>query len=157
MASKESGIAPGPQSEQRRAGDRRTQLLRALVQGNLTPRRVDPRRASDHKLGSVDWHHPQWLAIAILIVVFSCVDALLTLMLLEHGAHEANPFMAPLVATGRTFAWVKISLTAGGVVLLTQLARLRMFGGVPVGLILYSVLVLYSALILYEFSFLSAL
>ena len=85
------------------------------------------------------------------------MDALLTLMLLERGAHEANPFMAPLVSSGRAFAWVKIGLTAGGVVLLTQLARMRLFGGVPVGLILYSVLVIYSALILYEFSFLRAL
>jgi len=74
----------------------------------------------------VDWHHPQWLAIAMLIVMFSGIDALLTLMLVERGAYEANPMMAPLVGgSAVAFTLVKIGLTAGGVVLLTQLARMR--------------------------------
>ena len=33
----------------------------------------------------------------MLIVLLSCVDAALTLTLLEHGAYEVNPFMAPIV------------------------------------------------------------
>ena len=42
--------------------------------------------------------------------------------------------MAPLVGgSGLAFAMVKIGLTAGGVMLLTQLARMRAFGRVPVG------------------------
>jgi hypothetical protein len=48
------------------------------------------------------------------------------------------------------FALVKVGLTALGVVLLTQLARLRAFGSVPVGAFLYTVLALYAALVLYE-------
>jgi hypothetical protein len=36
------------------------------------------------------------------------------------------------------------------VVLLTQLARLRTFGRVPVGMILYGVLAIYGTLIFYE-------
>ena len=66
--------------------------------------------------------------------------------------------MASLIGGSATrFALVKIGLTACGVVLLTQLARLRTFGGVPVGLILYSVLLLYGTLILYEFRMLNLL
>jgi len=133
-------------------------VLRALLHGSFRPRRREPRRADERALSAVDWHHPQWLAIAILIVVFSCSDALLTLMLLDDGAYEANPMMAPLVAgSAAAFAVVKIGLTAGGVVLLTQLARLRAFGGVPVGVLLYLVLALYGALIAYEFGLLNAL
>src|SRR6267378_3461188 len=122
------------------------------------PRRRWPRRADERALSAVDWHHPQWLAIAILIVVSSCIDALLTLMLVERGAYEANPLMAPLVGgSGLVFAAVKIGLTAGGVVLLTQLARIRAFGRISVGVLLYTVLAIYSALIVYEFGLLNAL
>lgn len=100
----------------------------------------------------MDWHHPQWLAIAVLIVSFSCADAFLTLLLIEHGAREINPVMAPLIGGSVVaFASVKIALTALGVVFLTQLARLRAFGRIPVGLVLYSVLAVYAALILYEY------
>lgn len=133
-------------------------VLRALLYGSFNPRRRGPRRADERALSAVDWHHPQWLAIAMLIVVSSCIDALLTLMLVERGAYEANPLMAPLVGgSGLVFAVVKIGLTAGGVVLLTQLARIRAFGRISVGVLLYTVLAIYSALIVYEFGLLNAL
>ena len=133
-------------------------MLRALVHGSFKPRRRAPRRTDECTVSAVDWHHPQWLAIAILIVAFSCTDALLTLMLIAHGAYEANPLMAPLVSgSGLTFALVKIGLTGVGVVFLTLLARIRAFGGIPVGALLYSTLALYGALIYYEFSLLGDL
>jgi hypothetical protein len=147
----------GPDPQERRRTDRRTEVLRALMCGSFKPRRRGPRRSDERAISAVDWHHPQWLAIAMLIVVFSCTDALLTLMLLERGAYEANPMMAPLVVgSASAFAVVKIGLTAGGVVLLTQLARLRAFGRIPVGVLLYLVLAIYGALIVYEFGLLNA-
>ena len=143
---------------QRRGVDRRKRVLWSLVYGNFNPRRRGPRRGGENQLTAVDWHHPQWLAIGMLIVAFSCGDALLTLILMSKGAYELNPFMASLIGGSATrFALVKIGLTASGVVLLTQLARLRTFGRVPVGLILYSVLLLYGTLILYEFRMLNLL
>jgi hypothetical protein len=149
---------PGDRAPERRGPDRRKHVIRSLVYGSFHPRRRGPRRADDKNLTAVDWHHPQWLAIGMLIVVFSCGDALLTLTLMAHGAYELNPFMASLIGgSAERFALVKISLTAGGVVLLTQLARLRTFGRIPVGLILYSVLVLYGTLIFYEFRMLGTL
>jgi hypothetical protein len=150
-----STTGPGPQ--ERRRTDRRIEVLRALMCGSFKPRRRGPRRADERAVSAVDWHHPQWLAIATLIVVFSCIDALLTLVLLERGAYEANPMMAPLVERSAfAFTVVKIGLTAGGVVLLTQLARLRAFGRIPVGVLLYVVLAIYGALIAYEFGLLKA-
>ncbi|TLY74827.1 MAG: hypothetical protein E6K43_07145 [Gammaproteobacteria bacterium] len=147
----------GPGRQERRRTDRRMHVLRALLHGSFSPRRRGPRRADERALSAVDWHHPQWLAIAMLIVVSSCTDALLTLMLVERGAYEANPLMAPLLGgSGSLFAVVKIGLTAGGVVLLTQLARIRAFGRITVGVLLYTVLVIYSALIVYEFGLLNA-
>jgi hypothetical protein len=143
---------------ERRRTDRRRQVLHALLHGSLQPRRRGPRRAGERTMSAVDWHHPQWLAIATLIVVFSCSDALLTLMLIERGAYEVNPLMAPLVGgSALAFALIKIGLTAAGVVLLTLLARLRAFGRLPVGVLLYSALVLYGALISYELHLLKIL
>ena len=108
-------------------------------------------------MSAVDWHHPQWLAIAVFIVALSGGDALLTLVLMAHGASEVNPVMAPLVAGSPVvFALIKIGVTAGGVILLTQLARVRAFGWVPVGILLYWVLAIYGALIAYEMHLLNA-
>ena len=97
-----------------------------------------------------DWFHPQWLAVAMLIMLLCGADALLTLTLISHGADEINPFMAPLVdGSGEAFAAWKFGLTAVGVVLLTLLARLQFFGR-TVGVVLYLVLGLYLVLVGYE-------
>ncbi len=148
-------ICPPPE---RRRGERRRHVLRALLLGSFHARRRQPRRAGEQAFAAVDWHHPQWLATAILIVVLSSADALLTLALIERGAYEANPLMRPLVyGSALPFTVVKIGLTAGGVVLLTLLASMRLFGRLSAGLLLYGLLAGYGALILYEFSLLGLL
>lgn len=151
--SKES-LAPEPPAErieQRRGTERRKSTLRALIYGSFKPRRVGPRRAGKPRFTDVDLHHPQWLGVALLIMLLSCADALLTLTLLSYGAVEINPIMAKVVyGDGRSFAATKIGLTAGGVILLTLLARVRAFGRVPVGAVLYAILAGYVILIGYE-------
>jgi hypothetical protein len=138
--------------ERRHGPDRRRESIKALFYGSFNPRRRGARREGELRISGVDWHDPQWLAVAMLIVLFSCVDAFLTLTLIDHGAYEVNPFMAPLVGgSALVFAFVKIGLTAGGVVLLTLLARMKAFGRVPVSLLLYTVLLGYGALLVYEF------
>jgi hypothetical protein len=140
----------------RRRNERRTRVLRALVHGSFHPRRRAPRRAGERTLGAVDWHHPQWLVTAMLIVMLCAADAFLTLVLLGRGASEMNPVMRVLLgSSGLAFAIVKIGLTAPGVVLLTLLARVRTFGGISVGAVLYGVLAAYAVLVAYEFSLLS--
>lgn len=135
----------------RRIVDRRSRTLHALVRGSMQPRRRGPRRAGEGSIASVDWHDAHWLAVALLILVFSCADGLLTLMLLNRGAYEANPVMAPLVnGSGLAFAVAKIAMTSTGVVVLTLLSRLRAFGGIPVSAVLYTILVAYGLLIVYE-------
>ncbi|HKZ72644.1 MAG TPA: DUF5658 family protein [Steroidobacteraceae bacterium] len=138
-------------SERRCVTERRTRTLHALFYGNLYPRRRGPRRNGDASLVAVDWHDARWLAVAMLILMLSCADAMLTLMLLQWGAYEANPVMAPLVhGSGVAFAVVKLGLTGTGVVVLTALARMRAFGRLPIGIVLYGVLIAYGALIAYE-------
>jgi hypothetical protein len=136
---------------ERRRLERRTRTFTALVRGSFTPRRRVPRRGNEASFASVDWHHPQWLAVALLILLLCCADAILTITLLERGAYELNPLMAHLVErSGLAFAVVKLGLTSSGVVMLTLIAGTRVFGRLPVGLVLYSVLAGYVLLIAYE-------
>jgi len=139
-----------------RGPDRRTATLRALWVGNFHKRRMGPRREDDRGLANSDWHHPQWLAVSILILLLCIADALLTLTLLGDGAREVNPLMETLIGgPGRGFALWKIGLTGAGVVLLVLMAQLRTLGRLPVGAILYVVLAGYSTLIGYELWLLS--
>jgi len=97
-----------------------------------------------------DWFHPQWLAVGMLILLLCSADALLTLTLVAHGASEVNPFMVSLVSgSGHAFAGWKVGLTAVGVVFLTVLARLQVFGR-TVGAVLYVILGMYAVLVAYE-------
>jgi hypothetical protein len=158
LSDQTGGALPLGARERRRA-DRRHRVLRGLLLGSLHARRRTPRRAGEQALAAIDWHHPKWLATAILILLFSGADALLTLVLIErHGAYELNPLMRPLLGgSALTFALVKVGLTAGGVVLLTLLARMRALGRLSGGLVLYALLAAYGALILYEFRLLDLL
>jgi hypothetical protein len=100
----------------------------------------------------VDWHDARWLGVAVLILLLSLGDAFLTLTLISRGASELNPAMVPLLGgTARAFAAWKLGLTGGGVVLLTLLVRVRVFGAYPAGSLLYAVLGIYIALVGYEF------
>ena len=139
-----------PTAERRGRTERRRSVLRALWHGNFKRRRVAPRRSLERHAVVTDWFHAQWLGVSILILLLCTFDAVLTLALISHGAYELNPFMDPLVhGAGRSFALVKFGLTAVGVVLLTVLARLRMFGR-TIGYLLYVVLVVYVLLVGYE-------
>jgi uncharacterized protein DUF5658 len=137
--------------ERRRGPDRRTRVARALVYGSIHPRRFGPRREGEHRLGAVDWHHPWWLAVASLILMLCAADAILTTILISRGAYELNPLLAPLLGgSGTLFVLVKVGLTGIGVVTLTLLSRLKVFGHLPVALFLYAVLAGYGVLVAYE-------
>jgi hypothetical protein len=136
--------------ERRAPQERRRSVLRALWHGNFARRRLAPRRHTERHAVVTDWFQSHWLAISILILLLCSADALLTLTLIARGAQEINPFMDPLVrGSGQAFAAWKFGLTSAGVVLLTVLARLRVFGK-AVGTILYLVLGMYAVLVGYE-------
>jgi hypothetical protein len=147
----ESSIAPLAAAPAARCADRRRSTWHALWAGSFARRRRGVRRFRDQSFTSIDWHHPQWLAVTTLILLLCCADAALTLTLIDAGALELNPFMRPLVmGSGRDFALWKLGLTSAGVVTLVLLARTRAFGLMPVGQILYLVLFGYTGLVGYE-------
>jgi hypothetical protein len=141
--------------ERRNGEERRRSPLRAIWFGHQAGRRRNPRRDREQHPIAVDWHRSHWLGVVILILLLSLADALFTLTLMEHGAREANPFMALLVSgSGRWFAFWKVGLTTAGMVVLVLLSRYRLVGWLRVGVLLYVVLALYVALIAYEWSML---
>ena len=150
-SSAERAQPPDVPSERRHPADRRKRTVHALIYGSFNPRRQGSRREGEQSFVAVDWHHPQWLAVAILTLLLCVADALLTITLLQRGAYEANPLMEPLVhGSPLAFASIKFGLTATGMVILILLARVRLFRNVPVAFVLYAVLVAYAVLIGYE-------
>jgi hypothetical protein len=105
----------------RRSGtDRREQTginLRSIM-GNGKRRLV--RRLEDrNKVFLVDHYSPKLFAAIIAIIFFSVIDALLTLYLMNHGAHEVNPVMAYYINVGPyTFFTLKFALTIIGAIAL---------------------------------------
>ena len=125
--------------------------MRAVVAGGWHARRRDPRRGDAVRPGSIDWHAPQWFAAALVVLLLSMADTFLTLVLVQHGAIEVNPLMAPLVVGGgRSFAFLKLALTAAAVTILVALTRVPAFGRLLAGPILVSAAFLYALLISYE-------
>ena len=125
--------------------------MRAVVAGGWLARRRDPRRGDTVRPGSIDWHAPQWFAAALIVLLLSMADTFLTLVLVQHGAIEINPLMAPLVVGGgRSFAYLKLALTAAAVTILVALTRVPAFGRLLAGPILVGTALLYALLISYE-------
>ena len=144
--------------DRRMPSERRLSILGALWHSSFARRRLGPRRDTDRHPVMTDWFQPQWLATSMIIMILSIVDAVITLELISRGAIEINPLMEPLVrGSGHSFALWKLGLTSMGVVVLTMVARLRVFGRVAVGSILYVVLAGYLVLVGYEFSLLRSI
>jgi hypothetical protein len=138
-------------TERRMHADRRSQTMRSLLAGGWHARRRDPRRGEPARPGSIDWHAPQWFAAALVVLLLSMADTFLTLLLVQNGAMEINPLMAPFVTGGgRSFAFLKLALTASAVAVLVVLARVPTFGRLLAGPILVGTAFLYVLLVGYE-------
>jgi hypothetical protein len=131
--------------------DRRTQSFQSILFGALKPRRRDNRRPTDDQLFVVDWHDSGLFALAIAIVVMSCMDAWFTLHLLSIGGEEVNWFMAVLLEKDvSTFLAIKYMVTGAGVIVLVALARFRLGGLLPVRRVLEALTAGYACLLIYE-------
>jgi len=119
--------------------------------GHWMRRRRAERRTDEAHPAGRDWHASHWLGASVAVLLLSIADAFMTLTLMRHGAQEANPLMAPLISGGGPgFAYWKLGLTVFGVVVLSILARVRLFGLIPAGWFLYLVLAGYICLVAYE-------
>lgn len=138
-------------NEQRAANDRRNFGWHTVFFGFLRSRRRDLRRDADADLIFLDWHHPWLFFLAVGTMLLSCADAFLTLMLLDLGMVEANPFMATILGHGTTvFVATKLSLTAFGILTLVFLAKARFLDRIRTGLFLTMFFSVYACLVCYE-------
>lgn len=139
----------------RQQGDRRALGWRTVFYGFLRSRRRAPRRNGEADPVFTDWHHPWLFFLAVSIMLFSSLDAFMTLQLLDRGATEANRVMASAISQGTGFfAWVKMALTAVGVLALVFLSRSRFMNRIRTGTFLTIMFAMYACLLCYEFVYL---
>ena len=124
-------------ADRRQYPSRRAFSWSTALFGFLRSHRRTLRRAEDADSLFTDWHHPWLFFLAVGIMVLSCVDAFMTLRLLEHGMVEANPVMAAMLDQGiGRFSAIKFALTGIGVLTLVFLARTVFMNLMRTGLLL---------------------
>lgn len=138
-------------AERRGSDDRRSRFWWSLLYGSFNPRRREARRSNPARLQLTDWHSPRLLVPVLAILVLCVCDAFLTLVLLQAGAHEANPVMAHIVYGDATrFTVVKMLMTGCSVAVMVLLAGYRFLGTIRVEMFLYLILTAYLLLVGYE-------
>ena len=138
--------------------NRRNFSSRTIVYGFTWSRRLNLRREEDAESLFLDWYHPWLFFLAVGTMLMSCIDAFMTLQLLERGMYEANPVMSKLLGQGMTtFVVSKMVLTGTGILILVVLAKVRFLNHLRTGLFLTLFFSLYACLICYEFVHLLAL
>ena len=103
----------------------------------------------------IDWHHPWLFFLAVGTMLLNCVDAFMTLQLIERGMVEINPLMSAVIGHGaRAFAISKMLMTGIGILVLVFLAKARFLNRFRAGMLLTVFFSLYACLVCYEFVFL---
>jgi hypothetical protein len=138
--------------EKRAITDRRSFSWKTFVFGFTRSRRHQLRRVEDADMLFIDWHHPWLFFLAVGTMIMSCIDAFMTLQLLERGMYEANPVMAAVLGQGATtFAVTKMLMTGTSILILVFLAKSRFLNRFRTGLMLTVFFSIYACLICYEF------
>ena len=144
----------GPPWPERRSGvDRRGTkrlTLRSLLWGG---RREAIRRREDRRKWSyVDRYQQSLFGVIVIILFLSVIDAILTLVLINHGAMEINPVMAFYLGLGPyPFLLVKYALTSAGLVVLVVFRdRFIASQWLKADLLLYGVLAAFLGVVSWE-------
>lgn len=123
------------ESNTRILNDRRKQPTSALSRFTLWGRRRIFRRKEDQKRGGyVDRYGSGLLFLIVLIAGLNILDALFTMMILEDGGLEINPFVHSAIQTYGDRFWIwKFALVSSSLILLClhnkfRLAKPAMFG-----------------------------
>ena len=136
----------------KRAIDRRSFSWRTVLFGFARSRRHNLRRTDDAEMLFLDWQHPWLFFLAVGTMIMSCLDAFMTLQLLQHGMIEANPVMAAILGhSTMAFAASKVTMTGISILILVFLAKTRFLNRVRAGLFLTFFFSFYACLICYEF------
>ncbi len=141
--------------DKRAAIDRRIFSWRTVFFGFVRSRRHIHRRDDEIEIIFIDWHHPWLFFLAVGTMLMSCLDAFMTLQLIDRGMIEVNPVMAAIMGQGTSaFAISKMLLTGTGILALVFLAKARFLNRFRTGLFLTIFFSFYACLVCYEFVFL---
>ncbi len=131
--------------------DRRRFSWRTVVYGFARSRRHANRRSIDDAVVFLDCGHPWLFFLATGTMLLSCVDAFLTLQLIELGMYEANPVMQAAMSQGTAiFTSTKLAMTGFGILVLAFLGKARFLNRVRAGLFLTVCFSAYACLVCYE-------
>ncbi len=145
-------------TERRDTGDRRRYSLQTLAGTVTLRRRVQGRRLEDRHFPIIDHFDFGVIAMALLLVLLSITDSVMTLTLIANGGREINPFMDLMLQQSVwLFAGVKMFLTAVPAVLLVATGNLKLFGRWRARSLLAALVGMYAGLILYELLLVSAI
>ena len=138
--------------EYRNGADRRKRKIPPLKYLLLGGRRKRIRRKEDENgLIILDTHGPWVFVLAVIILVLSIIDGLLTLNLIGRGAHEINPVMSYLIQLNPyIYFFTKCFLTAISVIILilfrnyrSKIFRVRITNLLPVIAVLFIIVIFY--------------
>jgi hypothetical protein len=142
-------------AEQRALVDRRAFSWQTVFYGFCLSRRHASRRDDEGDILFIDKHHPWLFFLAVGTMLMSCMDAFMTLQLIERGMVEVNPVMAAMLGQGTgTFAASKMVMTGTSILALVFLAKARFLNRFRTGVFLTVVFSFYACLVCYEFVFL---
>ena len=143
---------------ERRHKKRRRFSLQSFLGALFTLRRRRSRRIDDQSNSYIDWYEPWPLVASLVIILLSCLDAFLTLVLLNHGAVELNILMDWLIKKDiRTFAAAKIAVTSMALIVLVMHFNFRIYRVLTVRYLMHVLMPLYALLIAHEINLLSVL
>ena len=114
-------------SERRAPEDRRRMPTPMLSRYTLWGRRKVLRRKEDQARGGyVDHYSPRLLFLLVLIVGLNVLDSLFTMMVLDFGGWEINPFVRAAIEVYGDHFWVwKFAIVSFNVVLLCLHSKFR--------------------------------
>ena len=139
-------------ADKRAAIERRRFGWRTMLFGYFRSRRLNVRRVGDGDVVFLDWHHPWLFFLAVGTMIMSCLDAFMTLQLIDRGMLEANPVMAAILGQGTAaFAASKMLMTGTSILILVFLAKTRFLNRVRAGIFLTALFSAYACLVCYEF------
>ena len=134
---------------------RREFSWRTVLYGFVRSRRHIHRRDTETDVLFIDWHHPWLFFLAVGTMLMSCLDAFMTVQLIDRGMVELNPLMSAIMAQGTTvFAVSKIMMTGTGILALVYLAKARFLNRLRTGVFLTVFFSIYACLVCYEFVYL---
>ena len=138
-------------AERRTREDRRRHSWRTLTYCGLQGRGRRRQVRRDGHSYYLDWYKPSLVFTGLTVLLLSCLDALLTLTLLNRGAYEANLLMARLLETSdAVFVITKVAVTAIGIVFLLMHSHFRLLNITSGKHLLQFLVPVYGLLVIYE-------